>query len=284
MHVVMMTCALLAWSAHASCCWHACGVSCSATALHLSPRRHAPPTGLFGRDVGEEPQTATPPSATLPTTDAEAKAASLMASQQPPPPPLEVNGDNAKASAVVEDVSSDAAAQRDLTEREAVSIAAVDKAARVARREEQAGEWGNRQPAATDWLRRDASELAWRERLRRDWNNEDSVALDRQLEASGAVTVDEDDWRTFQSAHEPAPSVHLAYCSLSFHSPPTYLRSARPNPSLSPPSLPNPENRVVAGIIEFEGLLSREQTWRKGLYQWCVPRASLRLAATPLFT
>eukprot|EP00316_Scyphosphaera_apsteinii_P023359 CAMPEP_0119332548 /NCGR_PEP_ID=MMETSP1333-20130426/83028_1 /TAXON_ID=418940 /ORGANISM="Scyphosphaera apsteinii, Strain RCC1455" /LENGTH=579 /DNA_ID=CAMNT_0007342407 /DNA_START=189 /DNA_END=1929 /DNA_ORIENTATION=+ len=46
------------------------------------------------------------------------------------------------------------------------TLAAAEQGERTRRQQERAESWGARYPAATDWMRRDAAELAWRQRQR----------------------------------------------------------------------------------------------------------------------
>ena len=97
-----------------------------------------------------------------------------------------------------------------------LGAAVADRSVRGAERSRSLSKFGERHPGATDWLRRDAGELAWRSRLQRDWAEQDGQALDRTLAQMGTTAADEDDWR----------------------------------------------------VVEFEGLLRREQTWRAQVYRW----------------
>ncbi len=84
---------------------------------------------------------------------------------------------------------------RELEKLETDAMAVADKSYRAARKQRYAQDWGESNPAATDWLRRDATELAWKERLRGEWNREDNAALDSSLRSSETVGADSDDWR-----------------------------------------------------------------------------------------
>jgi len=81
---------------------------------------------------------------------------------------------------------------------DAVALAMADRSARSADRRSALAEFGERNPGATDWIRRDASELAWKERLKRDWAKQDGVDLDKSLAALGTTSADEDDWRVVE--------------------------------------------------------------------------------------
>ena len=47
----------------------------------------------------------------------------------------------------------------------------ADRALRVESNARRAASWGAKNPAATDWMRRDARELTWQERTRREWDS-----------------------------------------------------------------------------------------------------------------
>lgn len=68
------------------------------------------------------------------------------------------------------------------------SFAAAEPSERQRRRSERAEAWGTRNAAATDWLRRDASELVWRNRQQR-WSGSGAPTLS----AAGARMSADDD-------------------------------------------------------------------------------------------
>ena len=128
------------------------------------------------------------------------EAAPRPAEEEPTPPKSNL----AKASASSEsesDVhdSDDVLSSAEEALNAAAGFAVAEGAERVSERARKAARWGERHPGATDWIRRDASELAWRERLKQDWAEQDGRDLDRSLARQlGMTGAEEDDWRLLE--------------------------------------------------------------------------------------
>ena len=86
-----------------------------------------------------------------------------------------------------------------LAERDQEALTILDPDFREGQKQGRAQAWGEQYPAATDWMRRDARELTWRERERRRWAEDDRTAFDERAPLVGGLgSVDaagEDDWR-----------------------------------------------------------------------------------------
>ena len=82
-----------------------------------------------------------------------------------------------------------------MAKRDSDNLAMADSDFRAQERARRAAAIGAKNPAATDWMRRDARELTWQERTRREWASDDRKRLDSMLVETGTVGEGEDDWR-----------------------------------------------------------------------------------------
>ena len=86
-----------------------------------------------------------------------------------------------------------------LAERDADALTILDPDFRAGQKQGRAQAWGEQYPAATDWMRRDARELTWRERERRRWAEDDLAAFDERAPLVGGLggleAAGEEDWR-----------------------------------------------------------------------------------------
>ena len=104
-----------------------------------------------------------------------------------------------------------------LAERDQEALTILDPDFREGQRQGRAQAWGEQYPAATDWMRRDARELTWRERERRRWAEDDRTAFDERAPLVGGLgSVDaagEDDWRVdeFRDLLEEVIRTHLGW-------------------------------------------------------------------------
>ena len=111
-----------------------------------------------------------------------------------------------------------------------------------ARRAEQ---MGDKNPEF-DWLRRDASELQWRERMRREWAVDDQKKLNALLIDRGVVSEGEDEYartaaRTAAAAAEAIAHTHTQ----NWHArapgrgrPPSHVRTLPPRPLVALRAMP----------------------------------------------
>ena len=105
----------------------------------------------------------------------------------------EEEGEEAAAAAAEADADDgqgddqNAVERRSLAEHDAAARAALEPSSRAAQFQRRAERVGALSPKDTDFLRADATEAAWQERLRREWNREDGVALDAALDGSPAL-------------------------------------------------------------------------------------------------
>ena len=99
--------------------------------------------------------------------------------------------------AVSERATDQQAVDVKMEKRDMDALATLDPKYRALEQQQRANDWGERYPAATDWLRRDARELTWREQERKRWAGEDSKGLDGFLTSVGldATPAGEEDWR-----------------------------------------------------------------------------------------
>ena len=80
-----------------------------------------------------------------------------------------------------------------MARRDAEAILKSDRTFRDEEKSRRAAARGAKNPAATDWMRRDAREMTWQERTRKEWAREDNAGLDRLITLSSSNG--EDDWR-----------------------------------------------------------------------------------------
>lgn len=86
--------------------------------------------------------------------------------------------------------------EESIEERDAEALLLLDSDFRAGQQQGRAQAWGEQYPAATDWLRRDARELTWREQERRRWAQDDRKAFDERAPLMGGFdAAGEDDWR-----------------------------------------------------------------------------------------
>ena len=73
------------------------------------------------------------------------------------------------------------------------AVALTDRAVREKEKERRAASIGSINTADTDWLRRDARELTWKDKTRREWAADDHKDLDSMLVKSGTLSMGEDE-------------------------------------------------------------------------------------------
>ena len=89
-------------------------------------------------------------------------------------------------------VNADAVAAAQLAQQDAEAAVLADRSMRAEAKARRAEQMGDKNPEF-DWLRRDASELQWRERMKRDWAADDHKRLDALLVDRGVVSEGEDE-------------------------------------------------------------------------------------------